>query len=91
MSEILTREQMIQQMNVVATRAIELLRHAKARGESSTEMQSAMQKESISEETYRLILDAYLAGFTTATQPWMDILKKFKGMPLYNGNSRHQK
>jgi hypothetical protein len=90
MAEILTREGMIQQMNVVAERALVLARRAKLRSEDKNEMAKAIQKEGISEEVYQLIVDAYSAGFNAATQPWMDVLKNFKTMPLYKTNGRHK-
>lgn len=90
MSEILTREGMIEQMSVVASRAVVLARRARARIDDGTEMASAIQKEGITEEVYKLIVEAYSAGFNAATQPWMVVLKEFKTMPLYNTNGRHK-
>lgn len=90
MSDILTREGMIEKMNSVAERAIVLARRARDRSSDSNQMASAINKEGISEETFKLVADAYSAGFNAATQPWMDILKEFTTMPLYKTNGRHK-
>jgi hypothetical protein len=90
MSAILTREQMVQEMIVLAERSLVLGKRAKDAVVDKNRQQEAMTRNGISPEMYDLTSNAYLAGFTAATQPWMDLLKKFKEMPLYHQNGKKE-
>ncbi len=82
MAEILTREQMIEQMLAVALQQEALGQMFVKAHEANKE--ESLKKEGMTEELYDKTALSYMAGYSHASEPWIKLLEAFQAMPLYH-------